>query len=219
MLIDLKIEILDDVLRKFPDLRVLVREVKDIKVSEINLELEKFKEDVYADVRQSFTLESLKDEPIFRAYRDFFWSIKVDPTKVRPAAEALIRKVLGGRPIPRINTVVDSYNLASMTTCVALAAFDTNKLDGDIIMRFSDNGEKFFGIGMDKPVVLTGGEVVMTDASRLLAIYPHRDAEHSKITLQTKNMIIVYCGVPNIPEERLREAADNAYNFIIKFCS
>jgi len=218
-LIELNIEIFDEVLKKFPDLRVLMREVKNIRVSEIDPRLEKFKEDVYADVRHGFTLEGLKDEPIFRAYRSFFWGIGVDPTKVRPAAEALIRRVLGGRPIPCINTVVDAYNLASMETCIALAAFDTNRLNGDIIMRFANKGEEFLGIGMDKPVILTGGEVVMTDASRLLAIYPHRDAEYSKITLQTNGLIIISCGVPGIPVDRLREAADNACNFIIKFCS
>lgn len=217
--VELKIKILDDVLRKFPDFRVLMREVKDVRVSEIGPGLEEFKEDVYAEVRHGFTLEGLKDEPVLRAYRNFFWRIGVDPTKVRPAAEALIRRVLGGRSIPRINTVVDAYNLASMMTCIALAAFDTNRLNGDIIMRFAKKGEEFLGIGMDKPVILTGGEVVMTDASRLLAIYPHRDAEYSKITKQTNDLIIISCGVPGIPVDRLREAVDKAYNFIDKFCS
>jgi DNA/RNA-binding domain of Phe-tRNA-synthetase-like protein len=218
-LIELKIEIFDDVLRKFPELRVLMREVKDIRVSEIDPRLEEFKEDVYAEVRHEFILEGLKDAPIFRAYRNFLWRIGIDPTKVRPAAEALIRRVLGGRTIPRINTVVDAYNLASMTTCIALAVFDTNRLNGDIIMRFSTKGEEFLGMGRDKPVILTGGEIVMTDALRLLAIYPHRDAEYSKITLQTNDLMIISCGVPGIPVDRLREAAEKAYNFIIKFCS
>ena len=218
-MIELNIEIVDNVLQKFPDLEVLMREIKSIRVSEWDPRLEEFKEDIYVDIRNRFTLERLKDEPIFRAYRNFFWRIGVDPTKVRPAAEALIRRVLGGRSIPCINTVVDAYNLASMVTCVALAAFDINRLNGDIIMRFSDKGETFLGIGMDKPAILTGGEVVMTDASRLLAIYPHRDAEYSKITLQTNNLVIISCGVPGIPEEQLREAADNAYNLIKKFCS
>jgi DNA/RNA-binding domain of Phe-tRNA-synthetase-like protein len=157
-LIKLNIEIVDTVLHKFPDLRVCLREVEDIRVSEIDPRLEAFKEDVYTDIRRGFTLEGLKDEPVFRAYRDFFWRIGVDPTKIRPAAEALIRRVLGGRPLPRINTVVDAYNLASMTTCIALAAFDINRLKGDILMRFANTGETFLGIGMDKPVFLTGGE-------------------------------------------------------------
>lgn len=214
----MKAKIVDNVLQKFPDLVILAGEVKGVRVSEVDPMLEEFKEEVFAKVRSRFTLEGLKDEPVFRAYRDFFWRIGVDPTKVRPAAEALIRKVLGGRSIPRINTVVDAYNLASMTTCIALAAFDLSRLNGDIIMRFADKGEEFFGIGMDKPATLAGGEVVMADASRLIAVYPHRDADYSRITLQTENLMLVSCGVPSISLNQLKEAVDEASEFVVKFC-
>ena len=125
-----KIKIVDNVLQKFPDLRVLVSEVKGVKVSELDPQLEAFKEEVSAGVRSRFNLEGLKDEPVFRAYRDFFWRIGVDPTKVRPAAEALIRRVLGGKSIPRINNLVDAYNLASMTTCIALGSFRPRQAQG-----------------------------------------------------------------------------------------
>lgn len=154
---------------------VLVRSVRGVRVSEADFELEKFKNGIVDDVKCRFNLEGLKDEPVFRAYRVFFWRVGVDPTRIRPAAEALIRRVLGGRPIPRINTAVDAYNLASMTTCVALAAFDISRLTGDITMRFGNAGESFLGIGMDKPMILAGGEIVMADASRLIAVYPYRD--------------------------------------------
>src|SRR5439155_24626453 len=46
--------------------------------------------------RRTYALETLKDEPWLRAYRDFFWRVGVDPTKVRPAAEALLRRVIQG---------------------------------------------------------------------------------------------------------------------------
>jgi len=213
-----QIKIGDEVLQRFPVLKVLVREVKGVRVSEADPRLEEFKKEVFADVKCRFTLEGLKDEPVFRAYRAFFWSIGIDPTKIRPAAEALIRRVLGGKPIPRINTAVDAYNLASMTTCIALAAFDINRLDGDITMRFANKGEEFLGIGMDKPLIMAGGEIVMTDASRLIAIYPYRDAEYSKITLQTNELMLVSCGVPSIPLERLKETVDKASEFITRFC-
>jgi len=213
-----QVKISDYVQQRFPDFRVLVREIKGVRVSEADPRLEEFKKEVFADVKHRFTLEGLKDEPVFRAYRAFFWRIGIDPTKIRPAAEALIRRGLGGRSIPRINTAVDAYNLASMTTCIALAAFDTSRLDGDIAMRFATKGEEFLGIGMHKPLIMAGGEIVMADASRLIAIYPYRDAEYSKITLQTTELMLVSCGVPGIPLERLKEAVDKAAEFIIRFC-
>ena len=212
------IEIAADVKQKFPDLKVLLREVQGVKISNVDPKLEEFKEKVCADVKRKFTLESLKDEPVFRAYRDFFWRIGIDPTKTRPAAEALIRRVLGGRDLPRINTAVDAYNLASMNTCIALAAFDTGKLEGQLHARFAKEGEEFFGIGMDKPVKTAGGEIVLADAVRLVAIYPHRDADHSRLTLQTKNIRVVSCGAPGITLAQLEEAENVASEFVVRFC-
>jgi DNA/RNA-binding domain of Phe-tRNA-synthetase-like protein len=212
------IEVAADVMQKFPDLRVLLCEVQGVEISDVDPQLEEFKEKVCADVKRRFTLEDLKDEPVFRAYRDFFWRIGIDPTKTRPAAEALIRRVLGGRALPRINTAVDAYNLASMKTCVALAAFDIGKLEGQLRMRFAEVGEAFFGIGMDKPVTTAGGEIVMADAARLVAIYPHRDADYSRLTLQTKNLLLVSCGAPDISLAQLEEAANTASEFVIRFC-
>ena len=54
-------------------------------------------------MRKNYSLDGLKDEENIRAYRDFFWKLGIDPTKIRPAAEALIRRILGGKEIPRIN--------------------------------------------------------------------------------------------------------------------
>jgi DNA/RNA-binding domain of Phe-tRNA-synthetase-like protein len=58
----------------------------------------------------------------------------------------------------------------------------------------------------------------MNDRSRLIAIYPYRDADYSKITLETKNLILVSCGVPSIPVDQLNVTADKASDFIARFC-
>src|SRR2546427_539354 len=169
-------------------------------------------------LRRTYALETLKDEPRLRAYRDFFWRVGVDPTKVRPAAEALLRRVIQGKPFPRINALVDAYNLASAETRIALAAFDIANLRGDLRMRRSRPGETFLGIGMEAPVTLTGVEVVCEDADRLVAIYPYRDAEASKVTPATRDVRFLVCGVPGISHEALREAAAGAANTVMRFC-
>ncbi|MDW8022025.1 MAG: phenylalanine--tRNA ligase beta subunit-related protein [Nitrososphaerota archaeon] len=202
----------------FPDLVVLVTEIRDVEVQESSDELEKFKLEVYERVKLRYNLESLKDDPTVRLYRDFFWRMGIDPTKIRPAAEALIRRILGGEGLPTINTLVDAYNLASAESCIALAAFDADKVEGDMLMRFAEEGETFLGIGMREPKILKGGELVVSDSKRLIAIYPYRDADYSKITLQTKNVYLMTCGVPGLSSERLRKAEELAIKYIAKFC-
>jgi DNA/RNA-binding domain of Phe-tRNA-synthetase-like protein len=144
--------------------------------------------------------------------------VGIDPTKNQPAAEALIRRILGGRTIPRVNTLVDAYNLASIKTEIALAAFDASRLMGDLLMRFAKRGEKFQGIGMEKPMVLQGGEIVVSDMKKLVAIYPYRDAESTKISEKTKNVLLLVCGVPGTEKETLRNAAQVALEYVTCFC-
>jgi DNA/RNA-binding domain of Phe-tRNA-synthetase-like protein len=202
----------------FLGLTVLTCNVNDVKVEKQNFELEKFKDEITKKIREKYDLDSIKKLPIFRAYRDFFWRVGIDPAKNRPAAEALIRRILGGRTIPHINTLVDAYNLASIKTEIALAAFDANKLKGDLLMRFAKKGEIFLGIGMEKPILLKGGEIVVSDREKLVVIYPYRDADTTKITEKTKNVIVLVCGVPGIGEETLQNAAEVALQYITGFC-
>jgi len=207
-----------EIRREFPDLQVLESRVEGVTVKRMDPELEEFKKEIFKEIRETYDLEGLKDRPILRAYRDFFWRLDVDPTKTRPAAEALIRRLLHGKPLPRINTLVDAYNLASVRTEIAICAFDSDMLAGELIMRYASPGEEFLGIGMKKPIRLRGGEIVLSDEEKLLAIYPYRDAEDAKITESTKNVLFIFCGVPGISLQSLMRARDLTLNFVIRFC-
>jgi len=203
---------------RFPKLNALTLRIDGVQVKKKDPELESFKEQVMEQVRSQYTLEEVKDHPTFRAYRTFFWNIGIDPTKIRPAAEALTRRILAGKPLPCINTLVDTYNLASIKTRIALATFDSDKLDGNLLMRFAKEGEQIIGIGMDKPFVMKGGEIVVTDEKKLIAVYPYRDADNTKVTEKTKNILIVVCGVPDITEETLKNASDVTLDYVTRFC-
>ncbi len=203
---------------RFPGLSALIIRVEGVEVGRELEELEDFKVEVMERTQGRWTLDQLREHPVFRAYRDFFWRVDVDPTKTRPASEALIRRVLRKRPIPKINTLVDAYNLASIETAIPLAAFDEDELSGELLMREAVTGEEFLGIGMEKPVVLKGGETVVEDGEKLIAIYPYRDADACKITLSTENTLMLICGVPNVDEDVLEGAGRVAVEYVTRFC-
>lgn len=212
------LELSRELKERFPDLRVLAFQIRGVRVERRSAELEEFKKGLIEEVREKHDLEGLKDDPLFRAYRDFFWRVGIDPTKNRPAGEALVRRVLRGKLLPTINTLVDAYNLASLKTGVPLAAFDGEKLVGRLLMRFAEGGEKFLGIGMERPIKLGGGEVVISDGEKLVAIYPYRDSDETKVTLSTRNVVMLVCGVPGVGEGILKMAKEDAVNFITRFC-
>lgn len=202
----------------FPHLRALRCSINDVEVKKESKELLNFKEQIVAKVQKDYNLDALRDLPIFRVYRDFFWRVGIDPTKIRPASEALVRRILAGKPIPRINTLVDAYNLASIKTEIAIAAFDQDKLEGELRLRYARAGDIFHGIGWSEERKLRGGEIVASDTCKLVAIYPYRDADDSKITSKTRNVFILICGVPGIDEHKLIEAAQVTIEYITRFC-
>jgi len=206
----------------FPGLRVVELKMEGLQVENSDPALESFKREVQERTRGRIaSLDEVKDRPVFRAYRDFFWRVGIDPTKVRPAGEALTRRILGGRDLPTVNTVVDAYNVASVETSIAIAAFDLEAIDEEsLLMRRAAKGEPFRGIGMTSPDSLTGVEAVIEDqkSHRLVAVYPYRDSDDSKVTERTKDVLFMMCGVPGIDEPTLERARDLTREYVGRFC-
>jgi len=199
---------------RFPELAVCIGTITDIHNEKENERIEQLREAVYQEVKTKHNIETLKDNPTVRAFRDFYWKLGIDPTKTRPSGEALLRRVLHGDALPRISAVVDAYNLASTKTILPISGFDVDLLNQPFHVRFAKNGETFTGIGMDKPITLTEQMLVLADQKQVLCIYPYRDTDLTKITMQTRNAMIIVYGVPGIDKQVLKEAAETTLDYI-----
>jgi DNA/RNA-binding domain of Phe-tRNA-synthetase-like protein len=207
-----------EVAAKFPELAISIGTIKNVAVERENPRVQELKRTLYAEVRAQHDAERLKENPVIRAYRDFYWRLGIDPTKTRPSGEALLRRVLHGEELPTISTAVDAYNLASMKTIIPISGFDRNKLYPPFNVRFAENGEPFTGIGMQKPMALTSNMLVFADTQRVLCIYPHRDADQTKITPNTRNILLVAYGAPGITHQQLEETVKTALEYIRACC-
>lgn len=165
------------------------------------------------EVRRLYDLEGLKDHPIARAYRDFYWRIGIDPTKVRPSGEALVRRILRGEKLPSVNSVVDSGNAASALTLVPIGLYDMSRIAGRLELRLAKPGEVFHPIGGGERK-LRGGEPVLADELGPIFLYPHRDCERTKIRDDTRDVLIVAAGVPNVERATVRRALNLALELI-----
>lgn len=205
---------------KFDGLRVTPLEVRNLSIKERDPRLDEFSQSVQKQISDSVAnADQIKDLKILRAYRDFYWRVGIDPTKTRPAGEALVRRIISGKGLPHINTFVDSYNLASVESLVAIAAFDLATFDSSkLLMRKAREGERFLGIGMSEPTVLKGLEVVIEDGREIIAVYPYRDSDATKITTSTKDALLLICGVPGILESDLEKANTLSKSYIQRFC-
>ena len=193
-----------------------------VAIRKCSTELEAFKKSKQEEIRITVSsLDAVRDLPVIRAYRDFYWKVGINPTKTRPAGEALLRRIIGGRDLPNINTLVDAYNLASAETMISIAAFDHAKVDiSGLLMRTAAKGELFLGIGMDSAMRLSGVEVVIEDLSqkKLIAVYPYRDADESKVSDETTAVLFMMCGVPGITYADLEAAKNMTCHYVTTFC-
>jgi DNA/RNA-binding domain of Phe-tRNA-synthetase-like protein len=203
-----------EVSERFPELSICVGAIRGVRNEKESEQIRELARTVYEEVRAKYNIETVKDDLTARAYRDFYWKLDIDPTKTRPSGEALLRRVLHGDELPRISAVVDAYNLASMKTIVPISGFDLDLLNMPFQVRFARNGEAFNGIGMDKPVPLTGKMLILTDEKQVLCIYPYRDCDHTKISLQTQNVLVVGYGASGMTEQQLKESVETTLSYI-----
>jgi DNA/RNA-binding domain of Phe-tRNA-synthetase-like protein len=160
-----------------------------------------------------YDLESLKDNPIVRAYRDFYWRIGIDPTKTRPASEALLRRFLKNQNLPKINNVVDAGNISSVKTLVPIGLYDMNGIVGKLNLRSAKNGERFTDI-TGNTETLQENEIVLADEFGILHLFPHRDSQRTMVNANTKKILIVGCGVPGVPRSIVDAAAEGVVSIL-----
>jgi DNA/RNA-binding domain of Phe-tRNA-synthetase-like protein len=199
---------------QFPNLVIGVGLINGVCIEENSQQLCHLKKTVYEEVRSRFEIDRLKEDSTVRAYRDFYWKLDIDPTKTRPSGEALLRRVLHGEELPNISTAVDAYNLASMKTAIPISGFDLDRIAHPFQVRFAKENETFIGISMKTPILLRRNMLVLADEKQVLCIYPYRDCDFTKITLKTRNVVLVGYGVAGTKSTQVQEAVEMALSFI-----
>lgn len=173
-----------------------------------NPKLDDIMSNVISWVRSTMSIESLKNDEIIRLYRNFYWRLDIDPTKQRPAQEALIRRVLRGEELPRINPMVDIGNIISIKYKVPVGLYDLRKIGqvNYIVLRRAADGELFTPLGSPKMTLTRNQIVLATDDGKILHVYPYRDSELTKVDEFTTNVLIVVAGVKGVSDELLLSA-------------
>ncbi|MEM0026917.1 MAG: phenylalanine--tRNA ligase beta subunit-related protein [Ignisphaera sp.] len=166
-------------------------------------------------LKSRYSLESLKTDPIVRAYRDFFWRIGIDPTKTRPASEALVRRGLRGS-FPRINPVVDAGNIASAYTMVPIGIYDLAYAKYPFKITISRGGEIFRPIGGGEEKLDKGVPILVDSNGLVMHIYPHRDSIETMVRESTKEVLVVGAGVPNVDVALVRKAVEMVVKLLEK---
>ena len=144
------------------------------------------------DYRTRFTTVSIKEMAAIEATRRVYRACGKDPSRYRPAAEALIRRVVQGKELYQIDTLVDLINLASMKYGYSIGGFDADKFVGDTLaLGVGEPGEPYEGIG--RGMLNIEGMPVYRDQKGGVGT-PTSDNERTKIDITTTHVLVLING-------------------------
>ncbi len=165
--------------------------------------------------RQELTTESLKDLPGIAATRRVYKACGKDPSRYRPASEQLIRRMLQGKELYQIDTLVDLVNLASIAFGYSIGGFDADKFVGDTLtLGIGREGEPYEGIG--RGPLNIAGLPVYRDAEGGVGT-PTSDHERTKLTLATTHLVVLINGYDG-NRERVVANAEFIQTLLRKYC-
>ncbi|AFJ09101.1 hypothetical protein PI172_1309 [Prevotella intermedia] len=165
--------------------------------------------------KAKLTTETLKDISGIAATRRVYRACGKDPSRYRPASEALIRRVLQGKALYQIDTLVDLINLASMAFGYSIGGFDADKFVGNTLtLGIGKEGEPYEGIG--RGMINIHGLPVYRDEIGGVGT-PTSDHERTKITIDTTHLLVLINGYDG-NEASVRQNAEFIQQLLQKFC-
>ena len=149
--------------------------------------------------KQTLTTESLKEMSGIAATRKVYRACGKDPSRYRPASEALIRRMLQGKSLYQIDTLVDLVNLASIAYGYSIGGFDADKFVGDTLtLSVGKAGEPYEGIG--RGMINIEGLPVYRDNKGGVGT-PTSDNERTKMTINTTHLVVLINGYDGNEEQ------------------
>ena len=138
-----------------------------------------------------------------------------DPSRYRPSGEALVRRVLQGKQLYQIDTLVDLINLASMKHGYSIGAFDADRFSGNtLILGIGREGEPYEGIG--RGMINIAGLPVYRDEIGGVGT-PTSDNERTKVSVGTTNLLVLVNGYDG-NEQGVRDTAEYIIELLDKYC-
>lgn len=165
--------------------------------------------------RDTLTTESLKEMSGIAATRKVYRACGKDPSRYRPASEALIRRMLQGKQLYQRDTLVDLVNLASIVFGYSIGGFDADKFEGDTLtLGVGKAGEPYEGIGRGN--INIEGLPVYRDSLGGVGT-PTSDNERTKMMSDTSHLVVLINGYDG-NEQQVRANAEYIQSLLKKYC-
>lgn len=170
--------------------------------------------DFCADLRSRLTTETLKEVSGIAATRAAYKACGKDPSRYRPASEQLARRVLQGKELYSVDTLVDLGNLVSLACGYTTGLLDADKIVGDTVtLGVGHADEPYEGIG--RGVLNIEGLPVYRDAEGPIAT-PTSDSTRTMLSADTRHLLFIINGYDG-NETTINAAVERALDLLKRY--
>jgi DNA/RNA-binding domain of Phe-tRNA-synthetase-like protein len=186
---------LEALVERFPQFRVAVVVAEGLTIGERDEALDADIAAAEARARLRWAGVELSAIPGVAVWRTAYRAFGIKKTSYRSSVERLLKRVLAGDALPRVNALVDLYNGVSLDEVLCLGCDDLDRVEGDLAFRFSRDGDTFLDMGaaegQDPNDPPKPGEVVYADDRKVLCRrWNWRQDARCAVTGQTRRVVL-----------------------------
>jgi DNA/RNA-binding domain of Phe-tRNA-synthetase-like protein len=210
-----------DITNTFPDYRVAFVVAEGLTIApERPAALDALIAEREAEARAKWGGMELSAIPGIAAWRAAYKGFGIKQTRYRSSVERLLKNVLAGRSLARVNAFVDLYNAVSLSAVLPLSADDLDRVTPPLCFRYAREGDSFVDMADaeegGEPEAPKPGEVVYADAAHVLCRrWNWRQDARSIIRLETRRAVVTVQsnGTGDVPA-----AGHDLVDLISRFC-
>jgi DNA/RNA-binding domain of Phe-tRNA-synthetase-like protein len=180
--------------------------LQGLRIGETSESLDKALADLGVELRGKWKGVELSRITGVQPVREIYRRIGLDPTRNRPSSEALLRRVLKGGNLYRINTLVDALNYCSLKHLVPFGLYDLDRIRPPVTLRRGREGESYPGIR--KESVNVANRLCLADQEGPFG-NPSADSDRTKITLGTTRALVVPFVPPAMSEQTVQDLVED----------
>ncbi|MDE3137626.1 MAG: hypothetical protein KGL59_13700 [Acidobacteriota bacterium] len=158
---------------------------------------------VAGKLANSLTVEAVAEMEPVRAVRAMFRAWGLDPSKYRPSAEALLRRIAQGKGLYQISNIVDIVNLGQIETGWPYGCYDRDRVQPPVTLRLGERGEKYEGIG--RRVWHLDGRPVLADSEGPFGS-PISDSTRTMVTPETRSLVVTIFAPASASDAAIEQA-------------
>lgn len=161
----------------------------------------------------AYKIDLLPDVPRIAAVRSMFRKLSYDPSRYRPASEALVRRVLAGKGLYYVNSAVDVNNYCSLKYLLPFGLYDADKIVGDVEYSLAKAGQYLSISGQlrstEKKPFLHDEEGVFGN--------PMADSARTAVTLQTQKLLSVLYVDEEVTDKEVERILTYAADMFVRY--